>query len=397
MKYTYTLFAFLAFFALNAQVTFTVHAPDATTVRLHSDMFGWDVNHPDGPATSNGDGSWSVTVDTPTAVTNYKWLIDGIEENLLDNATTTPNECAGRVADANVAGPSMQTDYANYANRIWKPGDGNVTNDVAGNCSTYPNVTNTFDNSQSVLHWTAVADASGAAATEASLSRNATAGNPGGALEIFGSNPADGPGKAYIFDYLISDFKYNGATKVVMNYDIKIVSADYAGTAIHVFLHTTNGGGLAQNNFFDQQAGTAFDTFVAKSHEVTGITPAGTSDQFKMTFQLAAGAVAGHGARIFIDNLQLVGYDASDNVTFRIDDVDDFKLNLYPNPVKNIATISATETIEMVRIYDLTGRMVKQLNPNKSEFSLNVADLSNGAYLVKLNAGNKEATTKFIK
>ena len=139
------------------------------------------------------------------------------------------------------------------------------------------------------------------------------------------------------------------------------------------------------------------NTFVAKSHEVTGITPAGTSDQFKMTFQLAAGAVAGHGARIFIDNLQLVGYDASDNVTFRIDDVDDFKLNLYPNPVKNIATISATETIEMVRIYDLTGRMVKQLNPNKSEFSLNVADLSNGAYLVKLNAGNKEATTKFIK
>ena len=194
------------------------------------------------------------------------------------------------------------------------------------------------------------------------------------------------------------DFKYNGATKVVMNYDIKIVGADYAGTAIHVFLHTTNGGGgLAQNNFFDQQAGTAFDTFVAKSHEVTGITPAGNSDQLKMTFQLAAGAFVGAGARIFIDNLQLVGYDASDNVTFRIDDVDDFKLNLYPNPVKNIATISATETIEMVRIYDLTGRMVKQLNPNKSEFSLNVADLSNGAYLVKLNAGNKEATTKFIK
>ena len=183
-----------------------------------------------------------------------------------------------------------------------------------------------------------------------------------------------------------------------MNYDIKIVGADYAGTAIHVFLHTTNGAGaLTQNNFFDQQAGTAFDTFVAKSHEVTNISPAGTADQLKMTFQLAAGAVAGHGARIFIDNLQLVGYDASDNTTFTIDDLDDFTLNLYPNPVKNTATITASETVEMIRIYDITGRMVKQENPNKTEFSLDVADLSKGAYIVKLSVGNKEATAKLIK
>lgn len=76
---------------------------------------------------------------------------------------------------------------------------------------------------------------------------------------------------------------------------------------------------------------------------------------------------------------------------------DDFELSLYPNPVKNTATISAAETIEMARIYDLTGKMVKQANPNKSKFSLNVADLSKGVYFVKLNAGNKQATTKLIK
>ena len=116
-----------------------------------------------------------------------------------------------------------------------------------------------------------------------------------------------------------------------------------------------------------------------------------------MTFQLAAGAVAGHGARIFIDNLQLIGYDASDNTTFTIDDLDDFTLNLYPNPVKNTATITASETVEMIRIYDITGRMVKQENPNKTEFSLDVADLSKGAYIVKLSVGNKEATAKLIK
>lgn len=74
-----------------------------------------------------------------------------------------------------------------------------------------------------------------------------------------------------------------------------------------------------------------------------------------------------------------------------------FNLSLYPNPVKNIVNITTGESIDMVRIYDLTGRMVKQANPNSSEFSLNVADLSKGAYLVRLNAGDKQATAKLIK
>lgn len=217
MKYTYTLFAFLLIFASNAQVTFTVHAPDANAVRMHSNFFGWDPAHPNGLATDNGDGSWSLTAN-PTELINYLWMIDGTAENIHDDDCTANNV----------------NNYGVGTNRLWNVGDGDITNDVAGNCSTYPNTVNGFDNANSVLHWTAVADAAGADAAEANLSRNATAGNPGGALEIFGSNPAAGAGKAYIFDYLISDFKYNDATKVVMNYDIKIVSADYAGTAIHV-------------------------------------------------------------------------------------------------------------------------------------------------------------------
>ena len=72
-------------------------------------------------------------------------------------------------------------------------------------------------------------------------------------------------------------------------------------------------------------------------------------------------------------------------------------LKLYPNPVKNIANFSANETIQSVSIYDLTGRIVKQATPNKANFDLDVADLSKGVYLVKLSAGDIEATTKLIK
>lgn len=72
-------------------------------------------------------------------------------------------------------------------------------------------------------------------------------------------------------------------------------------------------------------------------------------------------------------------------------------IEIYPNPFVDRISVNTEEAIDVVRIYDLTGRMVKQATPNKSNFSLDVADLSKGVYLVKLNAGDKEATTKLIK
>ena len=38
-----------------------------------------------------------------------------------------------------------------------------------------------------------------------------------------------------------------------------------------------------------------------------------------------------------------------------------------------------------------------EAKPNKENFDLDVTDLSKGVYLVKLNVGNKETTTKLIK
>ena len=77
--------------------------------------------------------------------------------------------------------------------------------------------------------------------------------------------------------------------------------------------------------------------------------------------------------------------------------IDNIKVSLYPNPVNNIANISADESIDDLRVYDITGRVIIQHTPNKTDFRLNVSDLSKGVYLVKINSGNREATTKLIK
>ena len=94
-----------------------------TSVRIHSGAFGWDINHPEGVATDNGDGTWTATLDPAwSADTDYKWFINGTtEENLLDDVA------AGTCSD------DINTDGANWANRWWRAGSGDAT-DVYGQC-----------------------------------------------------------------------------------------------------------------------------------------------------------------------------------------------------------------------------------------------------------------------
>ncbi|RUA26008.1 MAG: hypothetical protein DSY76_06260, partial [Bacteroidetes bacterium] len=79
-------------------------------------------------------------------------------------------------------------------------------------------------------------------------------------------------------------------------------------------------------------------------------------------------------------------------------------LKLYPNPVVDYATIEfkLNKVSDVnIRIYDVNGRMVKELQFNqrpagllKERISLN--DLSKGAYFMTMQAGNQTTTNKFI-
>ena len=101
--------------ALNLIVT----VPAGTTaLRLSGPFWGW--NPAGGPVgVDNGDGTFTFTLDpAPTANMEYLYTLDGVAyENLIDNAANA--ECTSRVD-----GGLINTDYANYANRIWKVGSG---------------------------------------------------------------------------------------------------------------------------------------------------------------------------------------------------------------------------------------------------------------------------------
>lgn len=110
-------------------------------------------------------------------------------------------------------------------------------------------------------------------------------------------------------------------------------------------------------------------------------------------FDITAAADADPANDTFwVDDFQFGEFATLSTSKISISDV-----SIYPNPAKDILNISAGEKIDSATIFDLTGRIVKISNPYKEVFNFNISDLSNGVYLVKLNAGDKESTIKFIK
>jgi pectate lyase len=63
-------------------------------------------------------------------------------------------------------------------------------------------------------------------------------------------------------------------------------------------------------------------------------------------------------------------------------DVETQKLKLYPNPVSNDLHLSSHESIEKVQVYNMLGVLVKSVEDSFE--SINMSDVSNGSYLVKV-------------
>ena len=141
MKNFYTLIALFFITPIIAQdlVINVVAPPGTTSCRIGGPWWGgWDPNA--GPVgVDQGNGSFKFTFSpAPGADMEYKFVIDGVYEDILDNATN--GDCTDRAGNNNI-----NTDYFSYANRIWKTTDTPIWNEVAGTCEYYVLSTNEFD------------------------------------------------------------------------------------------------------------------------------------------------------------------------------------------------------------------------------------------------------------
>jgi len=71
------------------------------------------------------------------------------------------------------------------------------------------------------------------------------------------------------------------------------------------------------------------------------------------------------------------------------------KLQIYPNPTKNIIHIKSNFEFEKITIFDYLGKEI--LTQTKNNDDLNVENLSKGIYLIEFQSENEKVYKKFIK
>lgn len=70
---------------------------------------------------------------------------------------------------------------------------------------------------------------------------------------------------------------------------------------------------------------------------------------------------------------------------------------IYPNPVIDILNIISDQPIEQIEISDMTGRIIKTSNIAQRPYNINIADLPNGIYFIKIDTKEYCSVEIFVK
>ena len=85
-------------------------------------------------------------------------------------------------------------------------------------------------------------------------------------------------------------------------------------------------------------------------------------------------------------------------VSLESSQIKDEGLKLYPNPTTKQITLSSAAPIEELEIFDLVGKRVMQVQSlNSHQHTLNLQELDNGLYFVKVKVGGVWVTKKVVK
>ena len=83
--------------------------------------------------------------------------------------------------------------------------------------------------------------------------------------------------------------------------------------------------------------------------------------------------------------------------TLSVDENELASIILYPNPVIDRFVVSGvSETIDMIEIYSMEGRLVKQIKDYNDQ-AIEVSQFQEGVYLVRISKGNSSKTIQFVK
>jgi hypothetical protein len=152
-------------------------------------------------------------------------------------------------------------------------------------------------------------------------------------------------------------------------------------------------------------------TFEASELMFTGESPNINPTTYNASFLMPATASLGqHRMRIATGDFLSTpnpcyngtwGVTLDFSVTIQVDlntgDFDNANFNYYPNPVTDILTLSYSNLISEVVIYNLLGQQVASAKPNATQSQVDVSGLTAGTYMVKVTSEEVTKTVKVVK
>ncbi len=75
----------------------------------------------------------------------------------------------------------------------------------------------------------------------------------------------------------------------------------------------------------------------------------------------------------------------------------DLAITIYPNPTNNQVHIDTNSIIQQIKLYSLNGRLIKTLPIQKNQYSLSLAELANGMYILKIYTQKSISVKRLVK
>jgi len=173
-----------------------------------------------------------------------------------------------------------------------------------------------------------------------------------------------------------------------VNFDYKIISSNLDGSLNSVFTPITisaykkyfvNVNYVRYPEYAQYLTSPANLLLKAKSNNMLNVFGTYTSLNNEPHFGLS---------RIIID----------DNLSTSYNQFSADSIKCYPNPTNSIVNISATnETINQINIYDMLGSLLKSQKGSSDNEQINIQELPNGIYLVKVKTDQGTQTIKINK
>ena len=76
---------------------------------------------------------------------------------------------------------------------------------------------------------------------------------------------------------------------------------------------------------------------------------------------------------------------------------DNANFNYYPNPVTDVLTVSYSNAISEIVVYNLLGQQVLTAKPNATQTQVDLSGLNTGTYMVKVTSDEVTKTVKVVK